>query len=84
MPCFNPRNLVNDNKSIVAFNVSYLVERTDLIREAMGDLLAWVEAERIRPPDVQQFDFERVADAQRAIESGMTTGKLVLRHTGSR
>lgn len=83
VPRFNPLNLVNDNKSIVAFNVSYLMDRIDLVHEGMGDLLAWVESKKIRAPEVQQFDFERVADAQRAIESGTTTGKLVLRHTSS-
>ncbi len=82
IPCFSPRNLVNDNRSIIAFNVSYLVDRIDLVREGMNDLLAWVESGKIRAPEITQFDFERVADAQRAIESGTTTGKLVLRHAG--
>ena len=82
LPCFSPRKLVSHNRSIIAFNVSYLVDRIDLVREAMDDLLAWVESNRIRAPQVQEFDFERVADAQRALESGTTTGKLVLRHTG--
>ena len=36
---------------------------------------------RIEPPQVTPYALERVADAHRALESGRTTGKLVLRTT---
>jgi NADPH:quinone reductase-like Zn-dependent oxidoreductase len=33
----------------------------------------------LQPPQVTEFPLARAADAQRAIESGSTTGKLVLK-----
>jgi synaptic vesicle membrane protein VAT-1 len=77
-PRYNPLDLCNDNKSVLAFNLSYLFHRTDLLREAMERLLGWVEEGRIQPPPITTFPMERVAEAHRAIESGATVGKLVL------
>jgi len=71
--------MTNDNKSIICFNLSYLFHRQDLLREAMRDLLDWVEQGKIKPPPLQRFPFEKVAEAHRALESGETVGKLVLK-----
>jgi len=78
-PRFNPLDLTNDNKSVMAFNLSYLFEEKELLAEAMQRLMQLVAEKKIRPPSTRAFDFERVADAHRALESGTTTGKLVLR-----
>lgn len=80
VPKFNPLNMTGANKSIVCFNVSYLFDRTDLIEEAMVQLLIWVKDRKIKPSKIQVFPFDNVREAHRAIESGKTTGKLVLRH----
>jgi NADPH:quinone reductase-like Zn-dependent oxidoreductase len=77
-PRFNPLDLTNDNRSVLAFNMSYLFEETTILAESMGRLLAWVDAGEIAPPPVESFPLDRVADAHRAIESGRTVGKLVL------
>ena len=77
-PRFDPLRMTNENKSVMAFNLSYLFERADLLAEAMGALGAWVDEGKIVAPRVQTFPLERVADAHRALESGETVGKLVL------
>jgi NADPH:quinone reductase-like Zn-dependent oxidoreductase len=77
-PRFNPLRLTGDNKCILAYNLSYLFQRTDLLREAMNELLGWLEAGKIRPLPVTEYPFESVALAHRALESGETTGKLAL------
>lgn len=77
-PRFNPLQLTNDNKSVLAFNLSYLFDRADLLNEAMGQLLGWLEAGHLQPPPVQALPLERVAEAHRALESGETVGKLAL------
>jgi len=77
-PRFNPLNLTQDSKSVLAFNLSYLFDRTDILGLAMGDLVGWLEAGEIRPPGLTTYPFEKVAEAHRDIESGQTTGKLVL------
>jgi synaptic vesicle membrane protein VAT-1 len=77
-PRFNPLDMTNDNKSVLAFNLSYLFDRKDMLREGMEAMLGWAEQGRITPPPVTTFPIERVAEAHQAIESGTTVGKLVL------
>jgi NADPH:quinone reductase-like Zn-dependent oxidoreductase len=79
VPRFNPLNMTQDNKSLIAFNLSYLFHRLDLLEDAMGDLVKWVEDGKIKASALQEFSFENVADAHRALESGSTVGKLVLK-----
>jgi synaptic vesicle membrane protein VAT-1 len=77
-PRFNPLDLTQDSKSVMAFNLSYLFDRTDVLELAMGDLLGWLDAGEITAPGVTTYSLDDVAEAHRAIESGQTTGKLVL------
>jgi len=77
-PRFNPFQLTNRNRSVMGFNLSYLFDRADLLAMAMGQLLDWVAWGRVRPLPVTCFPLEQAAEAHRALESGMTVGKLVL------
>ena len=77
-PRFDPLRMTNSNRSVLAFNLSYLFRQTELLREVMDQLLAWLGEGRISPPPVEAFPFAEVAAAHRAIESGRTVGKLVL------
>jgi NADPH:quinone reductase-like Zn-dependent oxidoreductase len=77
-PRFNPLRLTNDNRSVMAFNLSYLFEQRHILEEAMGRLLGWVEEGRMTMPPVTRFPMDRVAEAHQALESGKTVGKLVL------
>jgi NADPH:quinone reductase-like Zn-dependent oxidoreductase len=81
VPRFSPLNLTSENKSLIAFNLSYLFDRADLFEEAMRDLLRWVAEGKIKAPQVQPFAYDRVADAHQALESGKTVGKLILKFT---
>jgi NADPH:quinone reductase-like Zn-dependent oxidoreductase len=78
MPRFSPLDLLNDNVSVLAFNLSYLFERMDLLATAMHDLLGWVADGKLAPPAVQTFPLSEAAAAHAALQSGETTGKLVL------
>lgn len=77
-PRFDPLRMTGENRSVLAFNLSYLFDRTDLLGRAMEQLVDWVRAGRLTAPPTQAVPFERVADAHRALESGATVGKLVL------
>ncbi len=77
-PRFDPLRMTNANRSVLAFNLSYLFAETELLAEVMERLLGWLEEGAIVPPPVETYRFEDVADAHRAIESGRTVGKLVL------
>lgn len=77
-PRFNPLDMTGQNRSVLAFNLSYLFERADLLAEGMGRLLGWFASGDLAPPPITAYPLGRVADAHRALESGQTTGKLVL------
>lgn len=83
-PRFHPLSMTNDNKSVLAFNLSYLFDQTALLADGMRTLLDWRRRGQLAPPVITTFPMTRVADAHRAIESGRTIGKLVLETTSSR
>lgn len=78
-PRFDPLAMTNDNKSVMAFNLSYLFEERPLLEAAMTRLFELAREGALTPPGTRAFSLADVADAHRAIESGTTTGKLVLR-----
>ena len=82
-PRFDPLEMTNENKSVMAFNLSYLFSRKDLLAESMNALLALVRDRKLGAPEVTTFSLEHVAEAHRAIESGKTVGKLVLLTSGA-
>ncbi len=77
-PRFDPLRMTNANRSVLAFNLSYLFAEAELLGEVMNRLLGWLDEGAIVPPPVETYRFEDVATAHRAIESGQTVGKLVL------
>lgn len=77
-PRFDPLDMTNLNRSVMAFNLSYLFDRRDLLEEAMGRLLGWAADGSLRPWPITTFPLADVAAAHRALESGATVGKLVL------
>jgi NADPH:quinone reductase-like Zn-dependent oxidoreductase len=77
-PRFDPLRMSNRNRSVLAFNLSFLFDRSGLFEDAMGNLLGWLAEGRIRLPQVTVYPLEEAAVAQRALESGQTVGKLIL------
>jgi len=77
-PRFNPLDMTGDNRSVLAFNLSYLFEHGPILEEAMGALCAHFEDGTLTPMPCTTYAFDRVADAHRDIESGQTVGKLIL------
>lgn len=77
-PKFNPINMTSDNHSVLAFNLSYMFKKKDILDEDMKSILQWVEGGKVLPPVVKSYPLENVAEAHRDLESGQTIGKLVL------
>lgn len=77
-PRFNPLDMTNESRSVMAFNLSYLFDRADILERAMTDVMGWLANGDITPPPATTYPLEKVADAHRDIESGKTVGKLVL------
>jgi NADPH:quinone reductase-like Zn-dependent oxidoreductase len=77
-PRFSAFDLSDKNRSVLAFNLSDLFQRKEILHDAMSQLLGWVEAGAIPPGEPRSYPFAEASEAHRAIESGLTTGKLVL------
>ncbi len=77
-PRFNPMRLVQDNKSVIGFNLSFLFSRKDILEGAMNALLDWAETGKLPAPTVQEIPLAECARAHAAIESGKSVGKIVL------
>lgn len=78
-PKFNPLHMTSDNHSVLAFNLSFLFDQNQMLREAMNQLLSWAKEETIHPLAITPFSFDDVAKAHKLLESGQSTGKLILR-----
>ncbi|MBA3540605.1 MAG: zinc-binding dehydrogenase [Deltaproteobacteria bacterium] len=77
-PRFNPLDMTNASHSVLAFNLSYLFDRVDLLNEAMTQIVGWLDTGALAPPPVVTYPLADVARAHADIESGRTVGKLVL------
>jgi NADPH:quinone reductase-like Zn-dependent oxidoreductase len=77
-PRFSPFNMVKTNKSVTGFNISYLFERQDILGEGLDFTMRKLADKTFRSLPVTAYPFEDVAKAHQDIESGKTTGKLVL------
>jgi NADPH:quinone reductase-like Zn-dependent oxidoreductase len=77
-PRFDPFELVERNRAVLGFNLSYLFGQEALLSEVMGELLAHAAAGRLEKPKVTSYPLAEVARAHADLESGATVGKLVL------
>lgn len=77
-PRFNPLQMTSANRNVLAFNLSFLTQRADLLTPAMNTMLADLAEGSLQAPPVQLFPLADVAKAHRALESAQTVGKLIL------
>ena len=77
-PTFNPLDMTHLNRAILCFNLSFMFDRTDVLQEAMGQLIQYVKTGQLKVPKVTVFPMNRVSAAHKHIESGLSIGKLVL------
>lgn len=77
-PRFSPFDMVKANKSVMGFNLSYMYERQDILGEGLDFVMSKLADRTFHPLPVSSYTFDDVAKAHQAIESGKTTGKLVL------
>ena len=78
LPRFSALQLASENKSVMAFNLSYLFDEAPLLDRIMRDLLTDFDSGRLVPPQTRCYPFEQAGLAHRDIQSGLTIGKCVL------
>jgi NADPH:quinone reductase-like Zn-dependent oxidoreductase len=77
-PRFDPMAMVNHNKAVLCFNLSYLFDELPLFQEAMTELMSALARGELRAPAVTHVPFLDVREAHRLLHSGKTVGKVVL------
>ena len=77
-PRFNPLDMTQSNRSVIAANLSFLQQQSPLLIEGMRWLLEQFESGALQPLPVETFPLDRAGEAQARIESGSTLGKLAL------
>jgi len=77
-PTFNPMEMMSENKSVMAFNLSFMFGEKELTAQCLSDLFTWMEDGSLLVPSVTEFHIKNAGEAHRALESGSTVGKLVL------
>jgi NADPH:quinone reductase-like Zn-dependent oxidoreductase len=77
-PRFDPLEMTGASKSVLAFNLSYLFDRQDLIDDGLGAVERWFREGKLVAPPVTTYPLAEVGRAHADLESGRTTGKLVL------
>lgn len=66
----------------MAFNLSFLFDRGDLLVESMSQLLHWVQQDMLKVSKVTTYPLKEAGKAHSDLESGQTVGKLVLTMDG--
>ncbi len=75
-PKLDPQKLIEQNKAVMGFNLIYLYENADKMREIL------IELEKLqlgRPYVGHVFGFEELKKAVRLFQSGLTIGKVVVK-----
>ncbi|WMN06835.1 medium chain dehydrogenase/reductase family protein [Marivirga arenosa] len=74
-PKIDPQKMIETNKAILGFNLIWLYEKKDLMRQILAEL----ENLNMEAPYIgHQFEFSQMHEALKLFQSGKTTGKVVL------
>ena len=78
VPVLFPASLVSKNVTFSGFNLFFLFEKTDYLRQAMKTMLAWYRQGIVKPIIGGTFPFERMGDAHAFLQSRKSIGKVVV------
>ena len=79
IPHFDPMQMVLDSKAVMGFNLSFFADEVDLIANYMSQIISWVEAGKLVVPKVTVMEMTEIGNAHELIQSGRSTGKIVIR-----
>ena len=85
MPTFNVMEMGTQNKSIMAFNLSFFAQEREILSKLFDQLCTWIEKGQLHCPRVTTFEgLDRIAEAHELIQSGNSVGKLIITTTTKR
>lgn len=74
-PRIDPQNMIEENKSVMAFNLIYLFDNVNLMHEILSELRG---LDLGAPIVGHTFSFDQLRDAIELFQTGSTTGKVVV------
>lgn len=77
MPRYHTLKLIESNKSILGFNLIWLYDRVDLLKNMLSSIM---NLNLEKPYVGKVFNFEQLIDAVKLFQSGKTTGKVVIKN----
>ncbi|KAL9185349.1 hypothetical protein ACHAXT_003126 [Thalassiosira profunda] len=78
LPKFDAMDLTVANKSILGFNLSFFSEETEVLSGMFDQVLEWIEEGKLSCPRICEMPMERIAEAHAYIQSGQSSGKIIL------
>ena len=78
MPKFDAMDLTVSNKAVLGFNLSFFAEEVEILSDMFDQILLWIEDGKLKCPRVCKMTIENIADAHTFIQSGKSSGKIVL------
>jgi NADPH:quinone reductase-like Zn-dependent oxidoreductase len=76
MPRYHTMRLIESNKSIMGFNLIWLYDRVDALKQ----MLQQIRELNLEPPHIgATVPFEKLKEGVRLLQSGQTTGKVIVR-----
>ncbi|HYC86745.1 MAG TPA: zinc-binding dehydrogenase, partial [Chryseosolibacter sp.] len=74
-PRIDPLTMIRDNKSVMAFNLIWIYQRSDLLKNLLGE----IDTLSLPAPHVgHEFSFSEARKALEFFKTGSTVGKIVL------
>ncbi|MDZ7606284.1 MAG: zinc-binding dehydrogenase [Cyclobacteriaceae bacterium] len=75
-PKLDPQRMIEQNKSVMGFNLIYLYERAELLHDILGKLSTM----NLGKPHVGHvYSFDKLKEAVKLFQTGNTTGKVVVK-----
>ncbi len=75
-PKLDPQKMIEQNKSVMGFNLIYLYERAELLHDILGKLSTM----NLGKPHVGHvYSFDKLKEAVKQFQTGNTTGKVVVK-----
>ncbi|MCV9386564.1 alcohol dehydrogenase catalytic domain-containing protein [Reichenbachiella ulvae] len=74
-PKFDPQEMVQSNKSVMAFNLIWLYEKVEIMEELLSEMS---KLDLGKPFVGSTFAFDKLHDAIKLFQSGKSTGKVVV------
>ncbi|MEJ2617356.1 MAG: zinc-binding dehydrogenase [Ignavibacteriaceae bacterium] len=75
-PKVDPLRMIEQNRAVMAFNLIWIYERGEYLRKLLDEV---IKLNLPKPIINHTFSFDALPDAVRALKSGKTTGKVVVK-----